>query len=111
MKREPTRNCPQQFPSSRRQSPPSPGPAEHHTAFASPRLSLFPNWVKLNVVYDRRPLPLAWPVVPGPKGHFTEAAHYALLAQVQPYVPSEASVTFIGEGEFDGPTLLATVPS
>jgi hypothetical protein len=63
----------------------------------------------LNVVYGGRALPLAWTVVSGPKGHFTEATHCALLAQVQPLIPSEASVTFVGDGEFDGTTLLATL--
>lgn len=63
----------------------------------------------LNVVYGGRALPLAWTVVAGPKGHCTEAAHCDLLAQVQPLVPPEANVIFLGDGEFDGITLLSKV--
>ena len=60
----------------------------------------------LSVVYGGRALPLAWTVVAGPKGHFTEATHCDLLAQVQPWVPKAATVIFVGDGEFDGTTLL-----
>lgn len=63
----------------------------------------------LNVVYRGRALPLAWVVVSGPKGHFAEATHCALLKQLQPIVPAAASVIFLGDGEFDGTALLATV--
>jgi len=63
----------------------------------------------LNVVYQGRALPLAWTVVAGPKGHFAETTHCDLLAQVQPLVPRGATVIFVGDGEFDGTTLLATI--
>lgn len=63
----------------------------------------------LNVVYGGRALPLAWTVVSGPKGHFTEATHCELLAQVQPWVPQGATVIFVGDGEFDGTQLLTTL--
>src|SRR3954465_1913766 len=39
----------------------------------------------LSVVYGRRALPLAWIVVKGAKGHFPEASHCALVAQIQPH--------------------------
>jgi hypothetical protein len=63
----------------------------------------------LNVVYGRRALPLAWIVVKGKKGHFPETSHCALVAQLQPYLPPAASVIFLGDGEFDGTDLQATI--
>ena len=61
----------------------------------------------LSVVYHGRALPLAWVVVKGQKGHFPQASHCALLAQIQPLIPSPAEVTFLGDGEFDGTELQA----
>jgi hypothetical protein len=65
----------------------------------------------LSVVYGRRALPLAWIVVKGAKGHFPQTSHCALVAQIQPYVPSNAAVIFLGDGEFDGTNLQATIAS
>ncbi len=56
----------------------------------------------LSVVYQGRALPLAWVVVQGTKGHFPQATHCALLAQLQPLIPPGADVTVLGDGEFDG---------
>jgi hypothetical protein len=56
-------------------------------------------------------LPIAWLVVKGSKGHFPEAAHVQLLAQVYQIVPEGADVIFVGDGEFDGITLQATLDS
>jgi hypothetical protein len=56
-------------------------------------------------------LPIAWLVVKGSKGHFPEAAHVQLLAQVYQMVPEGADVIFLGDGEFDGITLQATLDS
>ena len=61
----------------------------------------------VSVVYHGRALPLCWVVVAAPKGHFPEATHRALLAQVQPLLPPEATVIFLGDGEFDGVDLQA----
>ncbi len=61
----------------------------------------------LSVVYHGRALPLAWVVVQGQKGHFPQATHCALLAQIQPLIPPTAEVTFLGDGEFDGTDLQA----
>jgi hypothetical protein len=61
----------------------------------------------LSVVYHGRALPLAWIVVQGQKGHFPQATHCALLAQIQPLIPATAEVTFLGDGEFDGTDLQA----
>lgn len=63
----------------------------------------------VGVVYKKRALPIAWVVVKGSKGHFPEETHVALIEQVQPLVPGGAQVIFLGDGEFDGTTLLATV--
>jgi hypothetical protein len=61
----------------------------------------------LSVVYHGRALPLAWVVVQGQKGHFPQATHCGLLAQIQPLIPATAQVTFLGDGEFDGTELQA----
>jgi hypothetical protein len=63
----------------------------------------------LCVVYKGRALPLAWTVVRGAKGHFPETAHTALLAELQPHLPPDATVIFLGDGEFDGTTLQQTL--
>jgi hypothetical protein len=65
----------------------------------------------LSVVYHGRALPLAWTVVQGAKGHFPASAHLALLAQVHALVPEGATVIFLGDGEFDGTELQATITS
>jgi hypothetical protein len=61
----------------------------------------------VSVVYHGRALPLCWVVVAAPKGHFPEATHRALLAQVQHLMPPEARVIVLGDGEFDGVDLQA----
>jgi hypothetical protein len=63
----------------------------------------------VNVVSEGRALPLAWVVLKGKKGHFPEATHCALIAQVQPLIPLGARVIFLGDGEFDGSSLQATI--
>ena len=63
----------------------------------------------LSVVYHGRALPLAWVVVQGTKGHFPQATHCALLAQVQQIMPASAEVTVLGDGEFDGTELQAAL--
>ena len=54
-------------------------------------------------------LPIAWIVVKGSKGHLPEELHLALIEQVQSMIPLGAQVIFLGDGEFDGITLQATV--
>ena len=63
----------------------------------------------LGVVYKQRALPIAWLVVKGSKGHLPEELHIALAEHVQPMIPAGAQVIFLGDGEFDGITLQATV--
>ena len=63
----------------------------------------------LSVVYQHRALPIAWIVIRGRKGHFPEETHLALVTQVRAWVPERAQVIFLGDGEFDGTQLQATL--
>jgi hypothetical protein len=63
----------------------------------------------VSVIYKKRALPLAWIVVKGSKGHFPEEAHVQLAARVHQMVPQGADVIFVGDGEFDGITLQASL--
>ena len=63
----------------------------------------------VSVIYGKRALPIAWIVVQGKKGHFPEVAHVQLLEQVHQIVPDGAGVIFVGDGEFDGIILQATI--
>ena len=63
----------------------------------------------VSVLYQNRALPLCWQVTKAPKGHFAQDAHRELLAQAKALVPPERPVIFLGDGEFDGPNLLADV--
>ncbi len=63
----------------------------------------------VSVVYHGRALPLLWIVVRGKKGHFPATTHCALVAQLQPIIPPTAIVIFLGDGEFDGTELQATL--
>jgi len=61
----------------------------------------------VSVLYGGRALPLAWLVIAGAKGHFPAETHVALLREVKTYLPVEASVILLGDGEFDSPELQA----
>lgn len=63
----------------------------------------------VSVVYKKRALPIAWIVAKGKKGHFPEDIHMQLVEQVHGLVPEDCDVIFLGDGEFDGITLQATV--
>ncbi len=63
----------------------------------------------IHVIYKGRALPLAWRVRQGPKGHFPEALHIALVELVQACLPEGTPVVFLGDGEFDGTTLQKTL--
>lgn len=63
----------------------------------------------VSVVYRGRALPIAWLVATGRKGHFAEEMHIALVQRVQALIPPEATVIFLGDGEFDGPGLQASL--
>ena len=63
----------------------------------------------VSVIYKKRALPVAWIVVQGSKGHFPEETHVRLIAQVHDIVSEGCDVIFLGDGEFDGTTLQATI--
>ena len=63
----------------------------------------------IHVVYKGRALPLAWRVRQAPKGHFPEALHIALVELIREVIPEGAQVVFVGDGEFDGTALQATL--
>jgi hypothetical protein len=63
----------------------------------------------LHVVYKGRALPLAWRVRQAPKGHFPEDLHIALVELVHEVIPAGTKVVFLGDGEFDGTALQATL--
>jgi hypothetical protein len=63
----------------------------------------------IHVIYKGRALPLAWRVRQGPKGHFPEDLHIALVELIQTCLPEGTQVVFLGDGEFDGTALQATL--
>jgi hypothetical protein len=63
----------------------------------------------LHVIYKGRALPLAWRVRQGPKGHFPEELHIALVNLIRACLPEGAQVVLLGDGEFDGTTLQETL--
>ena len=63
----------------------------------------------IHVLYKGRALPLAWRVRRGPKGHFPEELHIALVALIRACLPEGTQVVLLGDGEFDGTTLQETL--
>ena len=63
----------------------------------------------LHVVYKGRALPLAWRVRQAPKGHCPEDLHIAVVALMREVIPEGTQVVFLGDGEFDGTALQATL--
>ena len=63
----------------------------------------------IHVVYKGRALPLAWRVRQGPKGHVPEALHIAVVELIRTVIPEGAKVVLLGDGEFDGTALQATL--
>jgi hypothetical protein len=62
-----------------------------------------------SLVYHRRAIPLLWTVVKGKKGHLPQHLHCALIRRLQDLIPSDATVTVLGDGEFDGTELQTTL--
>ncbi|MFN8481107.1 MAG: transposase [Kouleothrix sp.] len=62
-----------------------------------------------SVVSHGRAIPLRWTVVKGKKGHLPQAAHCTLINQVRTIIPVGATVLVLGDGEFDGTDLQATI--
>jgi hypothetical protein len=63
----------------------------------------------IHVIYKGRALPLAWRVRQGPKGHFPEELHIALVELIRACLPEGTQVVLLGDGEFDGTTLQQTL--
>jgi hypothetical protein len=63
----------------------------------------------IHVIYKGRALPLAWRVRQGPKGHFPEELHIALVELIRACLPEGSRVVLLGDGEFDGTTLQETL--
>src|SRR5207302_31845 len=63
----------------------------------------------IHVIYKGRALPVAWRVRQGPKVHFPEELHIALVALMHACLPEGTQVVFLGDGEFDGTALQATL--
>src|SRR5215211_4712482 len=62
-----------------------------------------------SVVYRGRAIPLLWTVVKGKKGHLPQDVHCTLIGRLQELIPSDAKVTLLGDGEFDGTELQTTL--
>ncbi len=60
-----------------------------------------------SLIYGRRAIPIVWIVIEGAGGHFSTATQVALLRTLKTLVPATASVTVLGDGEFDSPALQA----
>jgi hypothetical protein len=63
----------------------------------------------LSVQFRGRALPIGWLVISGKKGHFSQERHVQLVSAVKELVPSGSDVIFLGDGEFDGSELQATL--
>jgi hypothetical protein len=62
-----------------------------------------------SLVYRSRAIPLLWLVVKGKKGHLPEQLHCALIRRLREVIPAQAEVLLLGDGEFDGTELQATI--
>ena len=58
----------------------------------------------IHVIYKGRALPLAWRVRQGPKGHFPEELHIALVDLMRACLPEGTQVVFLGDGELLNPS-------
>lgn len=65
--------------------------------------------VMVNVRYQGRALPIAWVVYPGSKGHLPESTQVLLLESGLELLPTASNVIVLGDGEFDGIELQATI--
>ena len=63
----------------------------------------------IHVISKGRALPLAWRVRQGPKGHFPEDLHIAVVELISEVIPEGAKVVFLGDGACDGTALQATL--
>jgi hypothetical protein len=63
----------------------------------------------MHVVSQGRALPLAWRVRQAPKGHFPAALPLAVVELIREVIPEGTPVVLVGDGEFDGTALQATL--
>jgi Transposase DDE domain len=63
----------------------------------------------VSVLYHKRALPLCWLIVNAKKGHLLESLHCELIQKAQELLGASREVILLGDGEFDGTTLLETV--
>jgi len=63
----------------------------------------------VSAIYKKRALPIAWLVIKGKKGYFPEDIHIVLVKRVAKMIPKGAHVVSVGDGEFDGISLLVTI--
>src|SRR5437016_1338238 len=63
----------------------------------------------IHVISKGRALPLAWRVRQGPKGHFPEDLHIALVELISELIPEGTQGVVRGDGECDGTGLHQTV--
>jgi len=63
----------------------------------------------VSVIYKKRALPVARLTVKGEKGYFPEDIHIEPAKRVLEMIPEGADVVSVGDGEFDGTSLLETI--
>lgn len=63
----------------------------------------------VSLIYKNRALPLIWLVVKQKKGHLLEELHIELLSSLQNILPDGCNIILLGDGEFDGIDLQATI--
>jgi hypothetical protein len=63
----------------------------------------------ISVLHQGRALPLCWQVVAAKKGHLPQELHCQLVRQARALLGTKREIIFLGDGEFDGTLLLATL--
>lgn len=63
------------------------------------------------LAYQRRALPLAWQAGEGKRGHTTGQSQVELLEYVAQWLPDQAAVVVVGDGEFGNTALLTYLTS
>jgi hypothetical protein len=61
------------------------------------------------VIYKQRAIPIYWMTRNGSKGHLPEIMHVELAKQLKKFLAKNTRVVFLGDGEFDGATLIKTI--
>lgn len=57
--------------------------------------------VMINLIYQKRAVPLIWTVIGRPKGHLSAEAHIELLERLRSVLPPDVDIVFLGDGEYD----------